>query len=109
MAHIAEQFKDKGNALFKAGDYTGAEEQYTYAIQKFSRNPLLFTNRAFARIKLQRWEEVVNDCLRSIEITGHGQNFKAYFYLGRSCDMHSWLRQSLTGCSSGTAGFASPS
>ncbi|PSK38127.1 Methylenetetrahydrofolate reductase 1 [Elsinoe australis] len=84
MAHIAEQFKDKGNALFKAGDYTGAEEQYTYAIQKFSRNPLLFTNRAFARIKLQRWEEVVNDCLRSIEITGHAQNFKAYFYLAQA-------------------------
>ncbi|KAF4555516.1 Hsp70/Hsp90 co-chaperone CNS1-like protein [Elsinoe fawcettii] len=84
MAHIAEKFKEKGNELFKAGDFNGAEEQYTYAIQKYSQNPILFTNRAFARIKLQRWEGVVDDCLKSIEITGHGQNFKAYFYLAQA-------------------------
>ncbi|PNS18711.1 Methylenetetrahydrofolate reductase 1 [Sphaceloma murrayae] len=84
MAHQAEQLKEKGNALFKTGDFSGAEEQYTWAILKFSRNPILFTNRAFSRIKLQRWEGAVDDCLKSIEITGHGHNFKAYFYLGMS-------------------------
>ncbi|KAG8628121.1 hypothetical protein KVT40_003994 [Elsinoe batatas] len=84
MAHLAEQFKEKGNNLFKAGDFVGAEEQYTYAIQKYSQNPIIFTNRAFARIKLQRWDGVVDDCLKSIEITKHGQNFKAYFYLAQA-------------------------
>lgn len=84
MAHLADSLKEKGNQLFKAGDYTGAEAQYTAAITKYSRNPLLFTNRAFARIKLQRWEGVVDDCLHSIEITGgQGYNYKAYFYLGK--------------------------
>ena len=82
MAAVAESLKEKGNALFKEGDFAGAEQQYTTAIQKHSRNPLLFTNRAFARTKLQRWEGVVDDCLHSIELTKQSQNFKAFFYLG---------------------------
>lgn len=86
MSHIAEELKEKGNQLFKSGDFTGAEQQYTLAIQRYSKNPLLYTNRAFARIKLQRWDGVVDDCLHSIEQTGHGQNFKAFYYLGRLLD-----------------------
>lgn len=84
MAHLADALKEKGNELFKSGDFIGAEARYTAAITKYSRNPLLFTNRAFARIKLQRWDGVVDDCLHSIELTGgQGFNFKAYFYLGK--------------------------
>lgn len=82
MAHHADALKAKGNDLFKLGDFAGAEEQYTQAIQRYSKNPLIFTNRAFARIKLQRWDGVVDDCMHSIELTGSEQNFKAYFYLG---------------------------
>ncbi|GAM90245.1 hypothetical protein ANO11243_082870 [Dothideomycetidae sp. 11243] len=70
MAHHAEALKTK--------------DQYTQAILRYSKNPLIFTNRAFARLKLQRWEGVVDDCLHSIEITGHDQNFKAYFYLAQA-------------------------
>ncbi|KAK4950017.1 hypothetical protein LTR28_007152, partial [Elasticomyces elasticus] len=81
MAHLADALKEKGNAYFKSGDFAAAEEHYGLAIQKYSRNPLLFTNRANARLKLQKWEGVVDDCLKSIELTGHGQNFKAYFQL----------------------------
>lgn len=84
MAHVADALKQKGNDLFKAGDFAGAEQQYTQAIQRYSSNPLLFTNRAFARLKLQQWEGVIDDCLHSIDLTGHGQNHKAYFYLGTS-------------------------
>lgn len=84
MAHLADRLKEEGNVLFKAGDYEGAEAKYTAAITKYSRNHLLYNNRAFTRLRLQRWENVVDDCLHSIEITGHGFNFKAYFYLGMS-------------------------
>lgn len=84
MAHLAESFKEKGNIAFRSGDFAEAEQQYTLAIQKYSKNPLLFTNRAFARLKLQRWDGVVDDCLHSIDLTSPGQNFKAYFYLGNS-------------------------
>lgn len=91
-AAAADALKAQGNTAFKNGDFALAEDFYTQAVQRYSRNPLLFTNRANARLKLQRWEGAVNDCLKSIEIsnaaggTGSGgkvpQNHKAYYFLG---------------------------
>jgi len=84
-SYQAEQLKEKGNAAFRNGEYLEAEDLYTQAVQRYSRNPLIFTNRANARLKLQRWEGAVNDCLKSIEITGSiGQNHKAWYFLGRA-------------------------
>lgn len=80
--HAAEQLKNAGNKCFKAGDYQEAESLYSQAIQKNSGNPLLFTNRANARLKLEKWEGVIDDCIRSIELLK--DNMKAFFYLGTS-------------------------
>lgn len=85
MAHLADALKEEGNQLFRSGDFEAAEAKYTGAITRYANNPLIFTNRAFARLKLQRWEGVVDDCLKSIELTGgHGFNYKAWYYLGES-------------------------
>ena len=89
MSAAADALKEQGNKAFKNGDFAAAEEFYTQAVQKFSRNPLLFTNRANARLKLQRWEGAVNDCLKSIEISnaasaGRAQNHKAYYFLAQA-------------------------
>ena len=78
--YAAEQLKNQGNLHFKNQDYEQAEQLYGQAIQKNSKNPLLFTNRANARLKLEKWEGVINDCLASIELMT--ENMKAYFYLG---------------------------
>ncbi|KAF1980326.1 U-box-domain-containing protein [Bimuria novae-zelandiae CBS 107.79] len=78
----AEQLKNQGNTHFKNGDYEQAEALYSQAIQKNSKNPLLFTNRANARLKLEKWEGVINDCLASIELMT--ENMKAYFYLAQA-------------------------
>jgi len=78
--YAAEQLKNSGNKCFKNGDYEGAEGLYSQAIQKNSANPLLFTNRANARLKLEKWEGVIDDCIRSIELLK--DNMKAFFYLG---------------------------
>jgi tetratricopeptide (TPR) repeat protein len=78
--YAAEQLKIAGNKCFKEGDYEGSEGLYSQAIQKNSANPLLFTNRANARLKLEKWEGVIDDCLRSIELMK--DNMKAFFYLG---------------------------
>lgn len=76
-SYQADQLKEQGNQAFRQGSYQEAEDLYTQAVQKYSRNPLIFTNRANARLKLQKWEGAVNDCLKSIEITGpNGQNHK---------------------------------
>lgn len=84
MSYLADQLKEKGNSAFRNGDFAEAEDLYTQAIQKHSRNPLIFTNRANVRLKLQQWEGAVNDALKSLEITGQGQNHKAWYFLGRS-------------------------
>jgi tetratricopeptide (TPR) repeat protein len=76
----ADQLKNSGNKCFKNGDYEDAEALYSQAIQKHSANPLLFTNRANARLKLEKWEGVIDDCIRSIELLK--ENMKAFFYLG---------------------------
>lgn len=78
--YAAEQLKNQGNTHFKNGEYEQAEALYSQAIQKNSKNPLLFTNRANARLKLQKWEGVIDDSIRSIELLK--ENMKAFFYLG---------------------------
>ncbi|PSN63775.1 U-box-domain-containing protein [Corynespora cassiicola Philippines] len=80
--YAAEQLKNKGNAYFKNGEYEEAETLYSQAIQKNSKNPLLFTNRANARLKLEKWEGVIDDCIRSIELLK--DNMKAFFYLAQA-------------------------
>jgi tetratricopeptide (TPR) repeat protein len=79
--YAAEQLKNAGNKCFKNGEYEQAEALYSQAVQKNSNNPLLFTNRANARLKLEKWEGVIDDCIRSIELLK--DNMKAFFYLGR--------------------------
>ncbi|CZT17651.1 related to U-box domain protein [Ramularia collo-cygni] len=84
-SYAAEQLKEKGNAAFRNGDYQEAEDLYTQAVQRYSRNPLIFTNRANVRLKLQKYDAAVNDCLKSIEITGaSGQNHKAFYFLAQA-------------------------
>ncbi|KXL44385.1 hypothetical protein M433DRAFT_149699 [Acidomyces richmondensis BFW] len=84
-SHQADLLKEKGNAAFRNGDFLLAEDLYTQAIQKYSKNPLIFTNRANVRLKLQRWDGAINDCIKSLEITGpNGQNHKAYYFLAQA-------------------------
>ena len=90
--YAAEQLKDKGNAHFRKGEFEDAEACYSQAIMKNSKNPLLYTNRANARLKLSRWQDVIDDCLRSIELMK--ENMKAYFYLGMTSFPKAALRQS---------------
>ncbi|KAF2475701.1 U-box-domain-containing protein [Lindgomyces ingoldianus] len=80
--YAADQLKTQGNTHFKNGEYEAAETCYSQAIQKNSKNPLLFTNRANARLKLEKWQEVIDDCIRSIELLK--ENMKAFFYLAQA-------------------------
>ncbi|KAI9821206.1 MAG: hypothetical protein M1827_003940 [Pycnora praestabilis] len=82
MASKATAFKEEGNKRFGAGDFKGAEELYSKAIQQDSTNPFLWTNRAFARIRLSSWDACITDCLQSIDLLPH--NMKAYYYLAQA-------------------------
>ena len=76
----AQQLKEQGNEHFWKGDFAEADASYSRAIEKSSKNAVLFTNRARARMKLLRWHDVVDDCLRSVEL--HRENIKAFNMLG---------------------------
>ncbi|CBX90794.1 hypothetical protein LEMA_P058280.1 [Plenodomus lingam JN3] len=94
--YAAEQLKNIGNKCFKNGDYEQAEAHYSQAIQKNSANPLLFTNRANARLKLEKWEGVIDDSIRSIELLK--DNMKAFFYLDETCPSIAILLSSQNEC-----------
>jgi len=78
---IAEQLKQKGNTHFKEEEFEQAATYYSLAIQQNSSNYLLYTNRANARLKLGLWPEVIDDCIRSIDLEKN--NMKAYYFLGK--------------------------
>ena len=52
------------------------------SIQKDPRNPKIFTNRAMTRIKLQSWNDCIDDCIKSIEL--EAGNMKGYYYLAQA-------------------------
>lgn len=104
MAHLSETLKEKGNAHFRKGEFAEAESYYGQAIQKNSSNALLYTNRANARLKQKKWMEVIDDCLRSIEL--HRENMKGFYYLGTSPQSlrgKCWHATKLTDSSAGAA------
>ncbi len=58
----AEQAKDAGNACVKRGDWQGAIDHYTRAINSDPQLTAALSNRALANLKLGRLEEAVSDC-----------------------------------------------
>ena len=48
----ATAHKDRGNALFRAGDYAAAEAAYSAAVAADPRAAAFYANRAAARLKL---------------------------------------------------------
>ncbi|KAF3397343.1 hypothetical protein DPV78_007500 [Talaromyces pinophilus] len=63
-------FKEKGNHLFKDGDYAGAEEMYSQAIQMNPKEPSFFTNRAVTRLRLEKWAGAEQDARIAIDLHG---------------------------------------
>lgn len=49
----AEGFKEKGNAAFKAQQYNAAVQHYTSAIERDTSNPVYYSNRAMAFLKVR--------------------------------------------------------
>ncbi len=47
-----QKAKDRGNAAFKAGDYAAAIAAYSEAIRDDVRNPVYYSNRAMAALKV---------------------------------------------------------
>jgi tetratricopeptide (TPR) repeat protein len=46
------------------------------------KNPALYTNRAFARLKMSLWDSVITDCNQCLDLTP--DNMKAHYYLSQA-------------------------
>ncbi|XP_064601805.1 tetratricopeptide repeat protein 12-like isoform X1 [Liolophura sinensis] len=58
----ATKLKEEGNEEFKSGNYEKAVELYSKALNKHRDSHVLYTNRAMALIKLQKYQEALSDC-----------------------------------------------
>ncbi|XP_030558399.1 RNA polymerase II-associated protein 3 [Drosophila novamexicana] len=58
----ANDIKDRGNNYVKQSDYERAIEAYTEAIDVYSQDPIYFINRALCYLKLERYDNCVEDC-----------------------------------------------
>merc|ERR1712232_359372 len=77
----AQQLRVEGNELFKAGKRHDAREAYSEAIyltpaRDKKERAVLYSNRAACHQKIQRWDEVVSDCTKAIELDS--EYVKAY-------------------------------
>jgi len=63
----AEELKSKGNDAIKRGLYKSANKYYTDALELIKDMLPLYTNRALARLKLEDYTGVIDDCTRLIE------------------------------------------
>ncbi|KAH8394628.1 hypothetical protein KR222_000305, partial [Zaprionus bogoriensis] len=62
----ANDIKDQGNTYVKQADYNRAIEAYTEAIIAYPHDPVYFINRALCYLKLERYDNCVEDCEAAI-------------------------------------------
>ena len=65
---IAEQHKDRGNELFKAGNFPGAIKEFDEGIKRDPSNKFIYSNRSFAYIKLMEPTQALKDADKAIEL-----------------------------------------
>jgi DnaJ family protein C protein 7 len=62
------QYKEQGNAKYKAGKYQEAADAYGKAIEAEPSEATYYGNRAAALLMLKKYDEAHNDCKQAIEL-----------------------------------------
>ncbi|XP_038062356.1 tetratricopeptide repeat protein 1-like [Patiria miniata] len=78
----ATVLKDQGNQAFKKSDYTRAIELYTQGLEHLKDFVVLYTNRAQAYNKLEKFTEAMVDCRTALQLEPN--KVKALVHLGKA-------------------------
>ena len=65
---IAEEHKNKGNEFFKAGDFPSAIKEFDEGVKRDPNNKFIYSNRAFAYIKLMEPVRALKDADKALEL-----------------------------------------
>ena len=65
---VAERAKEEGNKCFKSKQYKDAVANYSHAISLDPQNPVYFSNRAMAYLKLGGYQQAEEDCTRALNL-----------------------------------------
>jgi len=65
---LADQHKERGNELFKAGDFPGAIREFDEGLKRNPENKFLFSNRSFAYIKLMEPVRAMADAEQALKL-----------------------------------------
>lgn len=65
---LSEKAREEGNVRFKAGNWAGAVESYTEAINRHPTDPRAYNNRALCLTKLVALPDALKDAEKAIEL-----------------------------------------
>ncbi|XP_049323162.1 tetratricopeptide repeat protein 12 isoform X2 [Astyanax mexicanus] len=79
---LAKALKEKGNKAFAQGEYEVAVKFYTEGLEQLRDMQALYTNRAQALIKLEKYKEAISDCEWALKCSD--KCIKAHVHMGRA-------------------------
>lgn len=100
VVNPGEEFKAKGNAEFKAGNFTDAVKLYTLALDKGSSGApnkwrsIVLSNRAMTNLKLGAYSEAEEDCTNALKLDS--KNVKAFLRRGAARSVSGNYLEALT-------------
>lgn len=65
---LAEEHRQKGNELFKGGDYPGAIKQYDEGVKRDPSSVAIYSNRCATYIKLMVMDQALKDAEKCLEL-----------------------------------------
>ncbi|XP_029429057.1 tetratricopeptide repeat protein 12-like isoform X3 [Rhinatrema bivittatum] len=74
--------KEMGNKAFAKGDYEDAIQRYSEGLDRLRDMEVLYTNRAQAYIKLEKYQDAVSDCEWALKC--NEKSIKARVHMGKA-------------------------
>ncbi|KAI7842104.1 hypothetical protein COHA_004298 [Chlorella ohadii] len=81
---LADTFKRKGNEMFVAGQYETAAKLYELALSHWTKNPVVWSNRAACFLRLDNYEKALQDA--QIARALDPKYVKAWYREGRAAE-----------------------